>query len=530
MSAPSISPPVLPPARRSSEDGYVLIVVLGLLMVALTIGAAALALTLSSNKLTLHEMRLRRAQQAADAGIQAQLYNQSEADLGSSAYNLNGGAIGLGTFLDCTVPKLNSSLQVSGVASVAASSAGVCPSAVGSGGAGVTSNQVPVGNHTTYQSEMLTGQANFLSGTIISGQNGSAMRELSPKIVSIGAESSTIPAGSGTVYSREEAILAPIAPLQAIEGENNVTIGGLKLLGVPVTGALNGDVLARNDLTTPGGFAAVNLSNGLIGTLTYGGHLSGGGLANAVQVSPSSIIARPTVSISPSKANCSVTANCTALGAAYNSAKDTFSLASGSVTFAAGDYVFCSFNATGGTVNINPTVSVPVRIFIDSPSSSRCAADTGDPQKGNFNDVAGFNNQLLGTGGVLASSGMQVYVVGNGTGGGTTVQIGPTSTSGLLSLSAVTYGGIVYAPTSNVTANVPALCVLSCSLLSSGGTFEGALVGYNTTVDALTISQDLNIGNYPLYAGVNAFRVTEYVQCDDSVHALTQTTADTSGC
>jgi hypothetical protein len=53
-----------------------------------------------------------------------------------------------------------------------------------------------------------------------------------------------------------------------------------------------------------------------------------------------------------------------------------------------------------------------VRIFIDSPTSTRCKNNVGS--QGNFNDTAGFNNQLLGTGGVTASSGLQVYVVGDG--------------------------------------------------------------------------------------------------------------------
>jgi hypothetical protein len=55
----------------------------------------------------------------------------------------------------------------------------------------------------------------------------------------------------------------------------------------------------------------------------------------------------------------------------------------------------------------------------------------------------------------------------------TTVHIGPP-TSGLLQLSALTYGAIVYAPTSRVTVNVPAACVLT---VCTGGVFSGAIVG-----------------------------------------------------
>jgi Tfp pilus assembly protein PilX len=518
-------------SRAVGEDGYTIIAVLILLVIGLAVVSAALSTALSSSYSATHNARLQRAQQAADAGIQAQLYTATQADLGSSTYNFNGGPLGLGAFLDCTVPQLNASLQITGVVNVAADSAGVCPQAQSSGGQPTTLNQ-PVGEHSSYQSEMITGQTNFLNGRTIGSQNGSAMRELFPRIVSIGKETTTTAGNSAPVYSREEAILAPIAPLQAIEGENNVTIGGLSLLGVPLASTLNGDVLAQGNLTTPSlALAGLNLSNGLLATLAYGGSYSGGlSVANVQHVSASSLPPRQPVSIAASKPDCSSAANCTALGSAYNATYDTFSLSSGSVTFGPGDYVFCSFYAAGGTtINVSPSSSTPVRIFIDSPSSSRCAADKahGDSNLGSFDDVAGFSNGLLGTGGVLGSSGFQVYVAGNGTGGGTSVQIGPTSTSGLLSLSALTYGAIVYAPMSDLTANVPAACVLS---ICTGGVLEGSFVGYNTTVNALTITQDLDIGNYPLYAGVNAFRVTQYIQCDNSVSSLTGQTSDENGC
>jgi Tfp pilus assembly protein PilX len=517
-------------APLAAEGGQTVVIVLLLLVIALGLAAAGVAETLSSNQLTNTDARARRAQQAADAGVQAQLYQQSEADLGSTAYNLNGGLIGTGTFLDCFVPKLSVSLQVTGIVGVAANATGVCPQAQSSTGSSTT-DVAALGNHTFYQSEMLTGQTNFLNGTTISSQNGGAMRELFPKIVSIGSETSSDPGDSGTVYSREEAILAPIEPLQVLEGENSVTINGLSvciiILGCSnLTGTLNGDVMSRGNLTTPSAFVGLNLSNGLLATLAYGGSLTGGlTIANVQHVSPSSIIQRQAVTISSTKPDCP-TAGCpTGYTGTTGTNAHNFSITSGSVTFPTGDYVFCNFNAAAGTtVNISP----PVRIFVDSPSSTRCSADSSP--KGNFTDPAGFVNGLLGTGGVLASSGMQVYVAGDGTGGDTTVQIGPTSTSGLLTLGALTYGAIVYAPTSNVTVNVPAACVSLLVSACTGGIFEGAIVGYNTTVTALTITQDLDIGNYPLYAGVNAFRPVQYVQCDNSLKTLTQSTSDVNGC
>jgi hypothetical protein len=514
----------------ATEGGQTVVLVLALLVIALGLAAAGVAETLSSSQLTNADARARRAQQAADAGIQAQLYQQSEADLGSTAYNLNGGLIGTGTFLDCFIPKLNVSLQVTGIVGVAANNSGVCPQAQSSTGTSTT-NVASLGNHTSYQSEMVTGQNNFLNGTTIGSQNGGAMRELFPKIVSIGSETSSDPGDSGTVYSREEAILAPIEPLQMLEGENNVTICGLTLLGTCVASVLNGDVMARNKITTPAITVGTNLTltNGLLATLTAPSFSAGLTIANEQIVPASQIIQRQPITISATKADCP-TAGCpTGYTGITGTSAHNFSMTSGTVTIQPGDYVFCNFSATGGTLNVSPSSSTPVRIFIDSPTSTRCAGDSSP--KGNFTDTVGFSNGLLGTGGILASSGVQIYVAGDGSyDDNTTVQIGPTSTSGLLSLSALTYGAVIYAPTSKVTVNVPALCVLTCSLLSSGGVFEGAIIGNDVSITALTITQDLDLGNYPLYSGVNAFRPVQYVQCDNTVKALTQSTSDLNGC
>ena len=64
----------------------------------------------------------------------------------------------------------------------------------------------------------------------------------------------------------------------------------------------------------------------------------------------------------------------------------------------------------------------------------------------------------------------------------------------------------------------------------AAGTFSGAIIGDNVTVRAATISQDLDLGNYPLYNGVTVFRPVQYIECDASVHALTGATSDMTGC
>lgn len=506
----------------SNEGGFVIPIVLALMVIVLAFGAAGLAESLSSRSLTTRDARERRAQQATDAGIQRVLYEEGEANIDS--WNLNGGPVGLSTVLDCVVPQLNVGLQITGLATAAVNAAGVCP-LTPTGGPSTYAE--PLGNHAFESSEFIPGATNLLNGVTIGGQNGSAEREFFPKIVALGWDGN----GSNKVYSRQEVILAPIAPLQAIEGMNNVTITGLSVLGIPVTAALNGDVVARANLTTPALFTGLNASIGssLLATLAYGGTLSGGlTIANAQHVSASQIIQRPAVTISSAKPDCPSGGCPTGYTGTTGTSAHNFSIASGSVTFQPGDYVFCNFNAAAGsTVNVNPSSSAPVRIFIDSPSSTRCAGDSSP--KGNFNDPAGFNNGLLATGGVLASSGLQVYVAGDGSyDDATTVQIGPASTGGLLSLSALTYGAVVYAPTSKVTVNVPALCVLG---VCTGGVLDGAVVGNDVIIAALAITQDLDLGNYPLYDGVSVFRPVQYVQCNSSVTSLSgNASTDTAGC
>jgi hypothetical protein len=526
-------------AWQQEEHGVAIVYVLVVLLIALAFGVAGLTEALSSRNFAGRDTRLARAQQAADAGIQAVLYQQSEKDLGSTAYNFNGGSLGLSTLTDCTVPQLNASGQVTGLVTVAANSAGVCPLAIGSGG-GSSPFAPSLGDHTTYQAEMITGQTDLLSGTAFGSQNGTPIIELFPKIVSIGSESSATGGSSTPVYAREEAILAPWAPLQAIEGQHNVTLNGLStcltLLGCgSLTGTLNGDVLAAHNLALPSTLAGLNLSNGLVAALLYGAACSPAtpcGLY-AHQVSTSNLVSRTPVQISASKASCPTTdSGCASLGSSYNSSADTFSMSSGTVTFSSGDYVFCSFSATGGTLKFNPSSSSPVRIFIDSPSSSRCSHDTGDSLKGDFYDPIGFTNGLLSTSGVLGSSGVQIYLAGDGSADdNTSVQLGPTSTSSLYSgTTASTYGAIVYAPYSQVTVNVPGTCTKLLASACTGGVAEGAFIGYDTTVTALTISQDLSISNFPLYAGVNAYRPQQYVQCDASVSSLSGSTSDLNGC
>jgi Tfp pilus assembly protein PilX len=552
-------------AVRRDESGQAIVMVLAVIVIALVIGAAGLADAISSGKLASYDQRAHRAQQAADAGVQQQLYDQSESDAAAD-YNFTGGVLGLGTFLDCSVPQETVSGQIDGITAYA-SSAGICPQGFSAGGGAVT-NWTALDNHDYYQSELLTNKEEEGG----SGLGGAGAVLEFPEVVSAGCDTlsagSCLQGSSSNVYSRELAVLAPTGPEQAVEAVNNVQINSLSALGLGI-GTINGDVVAGNNLTLPTLTLAVNTAlnvtttppTNVTATLAYGGsispnpplttahvvHLTGGACA-AGEPSTTCFIKRPPLTVTTTTcAACSagITASGTG-GAVYNAANDTFTMTKGTVQFAPGDYVFCNFNATGGTIDApyassgNP--SGPVRIFILAPNQAPCSG-YGLSQTGDFTASQGITNGLAGTvngvSGAVDPSGFQVYVVGDGAyDGNTTVNIGDsdTCTSMVLgvckSATAPAEYAVVYAPTSTITLNTGTCVVGSLGACSLGvaGAFEGALSGYNVNITAAAISQDLDIANDPLYTGINAYRVTQYVQCDNSVENLAGAGTDTGGC
>jgi hypothetical protein len=494
-------------ARR--DDGFVMIVALAMLAIGLAVGAAALAETLASRDYSNKDSRTIRAQQAADAGINAVLYQQNELPLKSLDWN--GGPLSLGTLTDCVVPSLDVNLKVASVSTTQAdSSSGVCPDSSGAGKPASGSVSFPVGDHAFYQARFIPGASQV---------NGAFHRVLNSKIVSVGYENGgNTSSSSGYVTRRVEAILAPIDPFQAIEAEGNLTISGIKLAGLPITATLNGNARANGSVTLPLVFANTNLSGGLLGSVTYGTTFSGPLIALSNVAKQTSSFTRSPVSISPSKVDCEPTGetvnDCSAFSNTnYNAATNTFSMSSGSVTFAPGDYVFCNFNATGGTVTANATAAAPVRIFIDSPSSARCSGNGlgAAPNQGNLVAANGFGNLIGNTLGVTGASGLQIYVVGD------------QAASPFDNKTSVTIGGtgslienyVVYAPTSKVTASN---CAVSFAFLTGLETdaclaIQGAIIGDDVNIQASVFTQDLDLANYPLYSGLGAFHVQQYVEC-----------------
>ncbi len=553
--------------RCHDERGFVIVYVLALIAIAMTLGAAAIADTLSSRQLTTHDQRARRAQQASDAGIQSMLYDQSEASVGS-AYNFTGGVLGLSNLLDCAVPQFNANLQVAGVTAYA-SSGGVCPQALTSSGSPVTSAWTPVGNHAYFDSE-------YLSNKTETGSSGVGSAVYFPEILSIGCDAisaaNCYSGSSRNVYSRELAIFAPTGPLQAVEGTGNVTLNGLSVLGLNAAVAVNGNVSSGATLTVPAISTALNTNftlnsvpnTSVQATFAYK-NLSGSliSTANKVQISGFCSAASPATNCAIKRQPISITtttcANCTTgiTGGGYDSSNDTFTLTGGTATFAAGDYVFCNFNATGGTINTTASSTRAVRIFILPPNAAPCNGYTYQSQEkttgtslpiGNFTAKQGINNSLSDTvnnvSNVVDPSGLQIYVQGDGSyDNNTSVEVDdPTSCTGTiiaglcvggtLKLNQATESMVIYAPTSSVTVNAGTCLVgvLGSCTLGNAGAFEGSIVGDNTSVTATAITQDLDLGNYPLYDGTTLLQPVQYVQCDSSRTSLAGSTTDTSGC
>lgn len=551
--------------RIRGEEGQALIMVLALLVIVLAFGVAVVTGALSANQLTTHDARARQAQQAADAGVQSQLYEQSENNLGSS-YNLTGGVLGLGNFLDCLPLQLNVNLQVTGLASAQASTAGACPPAINSAtGKAVAPYYTPL-DHQSYD------ESEYFSNTKTSSSGGLSGIEF-PEIVSIGCDTTTGStcgsSSSSSVYSRDLALLQPTGPVQAVEGMGNVTIQGLTVADVNAAAVVNGDIMAGGSLTLPALGVAANTTwplsgNPLFPTFGYGTsvsklistanlvQLTGGtnGFCNAGSPSALCMIKRPApVPSATTCATCLTGISCSSCsGGGYNSTNDTFTMTSGTATFAAGDYEFCNFNATGGTIQASATSSTPVRIFILAPNQPPCngysytSAQEVSGQIGDFNATEGINDLLQGkvngVTGVTDPSGLQIYDEGDGSyDNNTSVTIGqPASCAGLLCISLANLSPqsmVIYAPTSSVTVNTGS-CTLGLAgacLAAAATTFAGSVVGDNVYIRATAITQDLDLGNYPIYSGANSYRLAEEIHCNGSVTKLSQSlSADTAGC
>jgi hypothetical protein len=275
------------------QDGQALVMALLIAVVGLIVVLGAVGLALETGSQATHDGRIRGAQQAADAGVQQQLYLQSDSN--GVGYNVTAGSIG--SLLDCVEPTLNVSAQITGVTLVADTS-GSCPqSACPSGGTQCTGSLstawTPVSNENYFESRYLANPH-----VQASASQNSSYDVLFPEILSIGCHSAAATCSTAATtnqYSRQLMVLQPTAPLQAVEGQNNVSITGgtsalasaFSLLGLgtlcsilnilcptlPIT-TVTGNVTAGYNLTLP----AVTVG----GNTNLGSYLTLSGLTSLV--------------------------------------------------------------------------------------------------------------------------------------------------------------------------------------------------------------------------------------------------------
>jgi hypothetical protein len=527
-----------------------MVLVLLLVLIAFGAAAAALTTTLSSRSNADRDQRVKRAQQAADAGVQTALYRANQTNM--STLQLSSG-LSLPSIIKqllvCPVPQVNAngSGQIAGLSFtyvVGAQVGNPCPSSSNSGTGHPFSDAEPVGHHAYFQVQYNPGVTNV--GDFV---------EFKPTIVSSGFDNNGQSTSSQQYVSqRVEAILSPFMPWRTLEAGDNLTFDvppALNALGVKVSGTtqFNGTAAAGNNLTIDGQslvntFQAtgISLSSGLTTptALDYCKQLTETNIQLALTLGNitkpstgcSELVNRSAVQISSTKPDCAPSTGmvlCSSLNLnGYSSSTDSIYCASSCplLTFQPGDYVFCDFQYNG-PVSLNASSLQAVRIFIDNPGSSRCPGNsathpvTNPPPPASFQAHYGNFVATRGVGNVLGlshPSQAQVYVVGNGTNDGTVAySTGDTTLS--------SQDMFLYAPTSNVTVTGGQTCVLGTCVNS--GTLSGAFIGYDVDASASAVTEDLGLLNYPLSSTLGPFHVKQYVECTP---AYPLPSPATSGC
>lgn len=506
-----------------------MVTVVLLIAIGLLVAAAALTEALDARTIANRQQRSARALQAADAGMQAELYRANQINF-SNLKLTSGLSLSsiVNQLLTCPIPQVNASGQVIGLQFTAIATVGnPCPTNSSSGISNPGPNEEPVGHHNYFEAQFVPGTTNV--GDFV---------QFNPKIVVSGVDDNASSPGLQRYVSRRvEAVLAPFSPWRTLEAVNNLTLNVPAAVGAVGVTAFNGTAAAGGNLALNGqgllGGALtgtnVNASSGLgptaidyCGTKTTTNILLTGFLGNITK--PASgcggLVNRPAISISSTKSDCVPTSgvetctNDSGFGSQYVSGRnaggtvnnalsnedEVYDSTGATISFAPGDYVFCSFYANG-PVSLNPSSTQAVRIFIDSPTSSRCSGFVAHNgvSAGSFTATKGVGNALAST---HPSQG-QIYVVGSPVSGGTpNTSVTMTATS-LLSFA---QSAFVYAPQSTVSVD-------SSQAVTGLGTLAGTMVGYNLTVSASTISQDLGLLNYPLSSTLGPFYVKQYIEC-----------------
>lgn len=531
------------------EEGFIIPIAMVLIMIGLIVGAAALTETLAARNHAGHDERSMRALQAADAGVETLLYRANQTNL--KTLNLTSGlslSTTISNLLTCPVPTINAGGQVTGLSFTSIASVGsACPPTSSSGVSGAPlSDKEAVGDHAYFEAQYIPGSSAI--GDFV---------QFNPKIVASGVDDN----GTNQIPRRVEAILAPFSPWRTLEALHNLTltvpestsVSGLGLLSIGAgSTTFNGTAAADNNLTITGQCTTcantftggnISLSSGVENsaldscnppTETYVTvSLTAGSMSTPSSSSCSStLVSRSAIQINSTKPDCVLAGGATE-SCSSDSGFGTYYVGGNqdeiyntdptkTISFQPGDYVFCSFQ-TNGPVSVNPSGTQAVRIFIDSPSSSRCKnfadhSSTGQPsgfvtKPGSFIATQGVGwNALSGTLSSTHPSQAQIYVAGDGTNGDTYATLtGGASVSG--------QSMFLYAPTSTVKVTAGTSCKtgllsgLSQTVCVTTGSLAGAFIGWDVSASGTAISQDLGLLNYPLSTTLGPFYVKQYIEC-----------------
>jgi type II secretory pathway pseudopilin PulG len=477
------------------DEGYIMVIAVLIMAFALAIAGVALTQSQASQKLDAKDIRVQRAEQAADAGLQSAVYALNAQNLAALPLYGTGGLQTLTNTLSCL--GLNVSVQVPGVAFAGLSPTAACAQGTPPGAVPVPTFR-ELGNHTKVSVIVVPTTTTATGGSALGPYN------LGFRVVAQGVDDNGTTTTTDDVARRRAVVLSPIQPFSAVEGLNDVSFTGsglLSVLGVQLaTKTLNGDVKANDDISVSGlalvGLNVLEAGGGSIlrtSELLYGDDYNGPLLtvASAKKQSSTSFFTRKVPKMDPTKPACPST--CQA-----QISNKVLSASSGTVTLDAGDYHLCEVSITGSATlrtaaALSPGVGA-TRVYIDSPTSAYCSGTGG---------TGNASIRSLNPGVSLSPTLVQLYAAGNGTANGTSVTVGSSSV-------ALTTAAFVYAPQSTVTVHY--------------FVFTGTVIGYDVTMHAVSllgslasvITQDLGLSVQPLSNQLGVFQEQQFVTCAGS--------------
>lgn len=445
--------------RTSGEDGFVVVLAITVLFVGMLLGGAAILQTTNTEDAVRRDGSSKRALQAARAGVEA------------------------GTLLAVSTAK--SSWTTSGTS---------CPTKTGT----TFVNLAPVGGWCQPVTQALGANETFTYQ--LSAPYAAASTTARDVIATGTVTAGTGSAGSGTVVTRRVRqtlvatpggaynpfALAGVIGVSSVSMNSNITIGTASSpVNVRSGGAITGNsnvAICGNVRPGPGQTAELES-----GSAACGGSVSPGAAMEALEP-----VTMPTAH---NNGSISFTG--------WDSSTRVLSVGSNqTLTLTGNTYVFCRLDlSSNATLNFNPSVSGPVRIYFDQPSA---CANTSAPLSLNSNSDVNMTGSYP----------LHIYVMGNTA----TTSSGTPSTTVTLNSNITAVVGILYAPNSYVELN---------SNVTYHGAIAAKVVDLNSNIGVFNYdgtTGDVDVGNG---AGSSppSYKPTTFVECTSAGG-----TSSTTGC